>query len=316
MSKLIRIALVFFLLLAFGVGGLVFSAGSLVKKAVETGGETALGVPTTLEGTELAFFDGRFGLTGLQVANPAGFDGPHFVSMRSAEVELPLSRLTGDVVDVPRFTLDGLDLVLQRKDGKSNYGAILESIERMQGDAPDEPTDGEPPAEEGEAKDAKKFIIRRIELKNIVAHLDLLPAGGELTKLDLGLPELVLEDVGNAEGGVTVSELVGLIVQVATAATIEAAGDKVPMDVLNDLKDKLGDLDGLKDALGEQFAPQLDALKSKVEDALGGDVTETLDGLGTKVDEITGGELKKRAEDLEGSVKKGLDGLLGGKKKE
>jgi hypothetical protein len=68
---------------------------------------------------------GEFGLGGLAVANPPGFARPDFFALRSARLELPLSRLLEQRVTIPVVELEGIALDLERNAKGTNYGPIL-----------------------------------------------------------------------------------------------------------------------------------------------------------------------------------------------
>ena len=68
------------LLVALPLVAYVF-IGLLAKKAVELGGEQAMGVPTSLENITLKPFSGQGSIEGLKVSNPGGFKTPFFMKL-------------------------------------------------------------------------------------------------------------------------------------------------------------------------------------------------------------------------------------------
>ena len=74
--KLKRILLI---LLLAGIGLLIGSVtliDAFAKKGIEAGGTYCLGVPTTLDSANIGIVSGMFGLQGLTVANPEGYESP------------------------------------------------------------------------------------------------------------------------------------------------------------------------------------------------------------------------------------------------
>ena len=71
MKLLKRIALVVLVLLLLGVAGAFLFLDSIVRSAIEKGGTTAAGVPTTLDKADASIFSGQFGLEGFAIANPS-----------------------------------------------------------------------------------------------------------------------------------------------------------------------------------------------------------------------------------------------------
>jgi hypothetical protein len=274
----------------------IASVGRIVQAAVEKGGSHALGVPTTLAEANIGLFSGEFGMSGLEVANPAGFEREHFLSMNQAELAVSLGSLRSELVEVPRVVFDGIALSLERREGKTNYGTILENLERLKGEREsggEEPPGEEEPAEKEEKDDApqKRFVVRQVVLRNIVAHVDLLPVGGQWTKTSIELPELVLENVGNEEG--SIADVTSQVVTALIAAVVQAGGDRIPAGMLDDLQGQLealassyqldpatlAELDALADGLGDQVSEQLGEKADELIDDAGKQLGEELEGL-------------------------------------
>ena len=248
--------------------------GGLVATAVREGGEYALGTPTELDSAKVDL--NGVGLSGLSIQNPAGFRSPAFLTLGEARLEVDLASLRADTVVSPLFALDDLDLHLERSQGKTNYGELLEHLRQLdQGgaDAPSSDTGG-----------GKAFRIDKVRLRGVTAHLDLLPIGGEATQLELELPEIELDDVGSEGAGASIGELFAQIVQEALQATIRAGGDAIPSELLDDLR---GQLQGLEQAVGAELGNAAEALEGEVRDALDeveGRARDALQGLGKKDD--------------------------------
>ena len=82
MKLLIKIVVVLVLLLVIGVLTTFFFIDRIAKAGVEKGATYALGVPTTLKSADVGVFAGTFAMSGLNVANPEGFDKePHFLKL-------------------------------------------------------------------------------------------------------------------------------------------------------------------------------------------------------------------------------------------
>ena len=236
-----------------GVG--LFFAGSLVRAAVEKGGKYALGVDTKLDGASLSPLAGRVGLSGLQIANPAGFKGPYFLRLDSAQLHVATASLMKDVVEVPSFELDGFDVYLERANGHTNYGELLDALKRLEtsGGQTSKPTDA--------TGSGKKFIVRDVRLENLRVHTDVLPELGATGKVAVTIPLVHLTNVGSAEGGASVAELVGALVEAVLAATVEAGGGVLPKNLLGDLSGSLSKLRGSGlEQLGKQIGSGLEGL--------------------------------------------------------
>lgn len=257
--KLVLIAL---LLVIVAVAGVMMFAGSLVRAGVEKGGTYALGVDTKLESASVSPVAGNVGLKGLQIANPSGFKGPYFLRLERADMSVSTASLMKDVVEAKSFELDGVDLYLERANGKTNYGELLDALKKLESGEKKKPEKGEP------AGGGKKFIVRDVRLKNLRVHSDFLPELGSVAKVAVAIPEVHLENVGTAEGGASVSELISELLQAVLAAAVQAGGDILPKDLLKDVSGSLGKLGG-------------DTLK-ELEKQLG----KGLGGLGKELDKV------------------------------
>jgi hypothetical protein len=287
MKVLLRVVVGLLLLLVVaGIAAFVF-VDSLVKKGVERGGTHALGVETRLAEASIGLTSGQFGLEGLTVANPPGFELPSFLELRSAHLELPLSKLLEDEITIPALTLEGIVLDLERNASGTNYGLILENLERFE-------STETPPVEEEPTEPGKTFTLQRLVIRDVRATVNLLPAGGDLTKLSLAIPEIAVEDVGT---GMTLSQISAVVVKLLIQAAIQSGGGVLPADLLADLK---GRMEGLEDIAHEQLQSEL----GKLEDSL----QEQAEKLGP--------EAQKALEEASKQLGGQLEGLLPKKKKE
>ncbi len=122
-------------LAAIAVAAVVLLVGAflaldrIAASAIEAGAEAATGLPTSVEGASLRPLAGRFGIRGLEISNPSGFDSPRFFAMTDLEVVLPLAALMEDPIRIPSVSIDGVELTLERKGITTNASYILRSLD-------------------------------------------------------------------------------------------------------------------------------------------------------------------------------------------
>jgi hypothetical protein len=276
--KLLKIALIIvgILVLVAIIGYL--SINSIAKAAVEKGGTYALGTKTTCDSVDVRLMKGEVALSGLTVSNPDGFKTDHFLKTGALDVGVEPGTLTKDTIVVTRFELDGVDLNIEHPQalgGLTNVQALLKNMESSSSATADK----KEPAKEG----GKKIKVNKIVIKNIVAHVQVLPIPGGASTLDVKIPELTLDNVSSDDaGGVVLPELIKRLVPAILTAVFEkgkgAIGDP-------DFAKMGGDIDKTTKALGESFMKGTEGL-------------------------LKGADLKKGTEDL----KKGVEGIFGGKK--
>ncbi len=290
MKRLLKLVAVLVILLVIGVVAAFFFIDRLAKTAVERGSTYALGVETTLESADVRIFKGEFDMGALHVSNPEGFKTPHFLTLDDGGVAVTLGSLREEIIELPTLHLTGIDINLEKQAGKSNYKVILENLKRL--------SEGKP----ADAESKTRYIVREVSMRDINVHVDVLPIGGEATRLHLDIPEITLTDVGSDTGkGVLMSELSGIIVKALFAAILQKGGDLLPGDLTGELGNALA-------AVGD-----LGSFGAKVADELLHGVGEGLGGLIEGAGGIGEGAGKAIDEGLKG-IGQGLGGLLGGQK--
>ncbi len=310
MSKVIKILLALVatvvLLLVVGVIVLIMSVNALAKKGIETAGTYAMGVPTTLDSASIGLLSGKVGISGLNIANPAGYKGKQFFALGQGDLAISASSLQGDVIEVPLLSLSDISISLEKQGDKANYQVIMDNLAKLSSKSDTAPK----PAADGGPE--KRLIINDLVIKNVKVHAELIGGGNALTdiaakatQVDVTIPDIRLQNVGKAGssgggGGVTVSQLSGIVMEAILVAVANNTGNLLPADLLGDLKGnlgKLGDLSKLADtkALGD--------LGKVAGDKAG----EALTG--------SAGKAEKAVEDLTKKVP-GLGGLIPGQKKD
>ncbi|GJM18119.1 MAG: hypothetical protein DHS20C14_03320 [Phycisphaeraceae bacterium] len=302
MFKLIKWLVVIVILIVLLVVGLVVFGISqidgLVKAAIEKGGTYATGVETTVDTVDVSLRGGTFAMDGFNLANPDGYDSPHFLHMGGTNVAVSTASLGQDVISVPEVTLAGIDLYLDKSGGNGNYNFVLEKLKRFESSGSDSA-----PANEG----GKKVVIDKLVIDGVTTHVTGVPGLSSLTgDVKVNVPRIELLNVGAEDGGMTTAELINLVVKTVIAASVEAGGGIIPADMLTDMQGKLSQLVSL-DALGITSIGELGDLN-----ALGGKVGEAAK---EKLDEAVGGAQEKAQDALDDAAKKAEDklkGLFGG----
>ncbi len=285
-------------LLVVLVIGVFIYINQLAKHGIEQGATYALAVPTTLDGADIKLFRGEFGLNGLTVSNPEGYDTPHFLALGGGSAEVDFSTLQEETVEIPSLVLEDIDVYLDKEDGKANYEVILDNLARFEGDGSDDTTD-EPAADPDAPK--KKYVIRKVEIRNVTAHVEFLPVAGDLTRTTVVVPEIILEDVGETDP-VTVAKLTNVLIKAIFASILNVGAGVLPDGLVNGLNAGLGQLTDLASAgigmgvdLGEGVVNVVGDVGGIAADAVGdvagaaaGAVGEVGEGVGDAVSGVGG----------------------------
>jgi hypothetical protein len=206
----------------------------VAKTGVEAGGSYAFGVPTRLDSASIGIVAGRSKLSGLDIANPAGFNTPHLLKLDNAVVGVSLGSLTGDTVEIPEFSLSGIDVNLESQGGRSNFKVVMDNLGRF------ESAEKDPQAKKEEGR---KFVIREIIVKDVKVNLALSPIGGSATRATIPIEELRLKNVGTGSGGGAIlGQVAGTLLKAILMAAIEKGAGTMPAELLNDLNGALAGL--------------------------------------------------------------------------
>ncbi|MBX3373633.1 MAG: AsmA family protein [Phycisphaeraceae bacterium] len=281
----------------------VASINTIAKTVIEQGGTYALGVPTSVNSVDVSLRRGTFAMEGFTVANPGGFETPSFLSLGETGLSVSTGSIGGDVIEVPSLTLRNIDIALEKRDGRANYQTILDNLKRLERGDATKPAD--PDAAEG-----PKFVIREVLIEDISVTVDLLPIGGSLTRTNLNVDRLRLENVGSAGDPLPFADLVGVLVKAVLAAIVEKGGSIIPADMLGELQNGLAQLESLGakgiellGGAGEHLGGVLGQVTGQLDDAARG-----IGGAASGAVEDAG---RKAGDALEGAAR-GLGGLLGG----
>lgn len=313
LKKLVKIAVILVVVLIVVIGVIFWQINALAKAAIERGGTYALGVPTAVEDIDISLFGGSVKVDALNIANPQGFEAPHLLQNRYFGLEIESGSVFSDTIKVPLIELDGMDVYLEKnKEGQNNFSAILANLEKFKS-GEEEQVD--------QQKEGKKFIVDKIALTNITAHVDLPVVGMQTFKIDRIELNGVTED--NAQG-VAMEELAARIMPAIMGNVVEMGKGlgKVPLELAGKLT---GELVNVANLLGQSAGAMLgeatgqaaklaeSVLKEggKVLKGAAEGVGKTVEGVGEGLGKGVGG-LGKGV----GNLGKGIGGLLGGKKKD
>jgi hypothetical protein len=239
-----------------------------------------------------------FRLRGLRIANPPGFDKPHFLKMGGAEIDVARETLLEDVVVIPLFALDGIEVALEREGKQTNYGVILNNLSRFESGKP--PAEGQP----ADAGSQKRFIVNRLVISDVTAHVEWSQLASNESALDVVIPQIVLEDIGahNAQG-VVMSELTGIVMK-AILGSVARYGTNLPGAMLGELNKGLGGVAGVPGVVVTGIGANLVEATGQ---AVGGKAGDAIRGVG-------GSAVESLGESVGDEAAKALGGLFGGKK--
>lgn len=235
------------------VAGLIiayFTRNYLVKRAIEKGGDYALGVQTVVGSVNLGIGAGRLEMKDLEVRNPEGFDGKDILSIKNADFDVETGSIFGNEVVVDSFVLDGLTVNLQQIDNRGNFSEILGHIKKLDLSSSSE--------------SQQRFRIKRLVMRDIGASASLILLGKKQAEQSFTIDNFTLKDVGGDKGA-TIGRLTAIVLHNVLTRAV-AAGKK-------NLPGGFGDLvnSGVKENLQKLESEAKDKLKDLGKGLIGND---------------------------------------------
>ena len=287
------VKLIGLLLLLILVAGAVaiFYSSTLVQKGIEKGGETALGVATRVGNVDISLMGGEATMSQLKIANPPGFSAQQFLELGHANMAVSLNSLLSDTVTIPQVAISGIRVNLEQKGNMNNINPLLERARRLAGEG-NKTAGASAPARQ---TDAKKFIVTHFSLDDVQVNANL-EAFGQSTSVNLVLPKIELRNLGDAQGGLTMAELIEQVIQVILETAQKSSGQLSPA-LARLLSGELSDLQSLQSGVIDRARQEVDRLAGELEKKLPIDVPAAE---------------KKLIEEKAGDLLRGLGGRLGG----
>lgn len=179
---------------------LAYFLGSIVKAGVNNFGPKLTQTKVELAGATLSPLTGSGTLTGLAVGNPKGWTETDAFKLGKIHIDVAPLSILGDHVVVNEIIIDGPEFLYETKFVSSNIKDLLKNIEQFTGK-------GGQTAETNEGKPVK-FVVKKFRLTNGKATL-----GVGVAALPVPLPPISLDNLGEAEGGITADQLAGALMK-------------------------------------------------------------------------------------------------------
>lgn len=247
LKKLILVALILGVVTVLGAALVMDRA---TQRVVERQATSALGVETKLGSAKVRPFGGRLLIENLTVANPEGFQSERLLVVGEGSMAVDLRSLLSDEVHTRRLELSGVELAIERTAAGTNYGAVLENLQRSGSSG----TEG------------KRFVIDELVIRDARVQMALSMPGLAPLQRELALPEIRLEDVGEHSKGQTISQLVGIVLEAVLRSALEHGWEHLPKEVLADLSHTL---DELPSVLGEAASGAFGEAAGQIGEELG-----------------------------------------------
>ncbi len=250
----------------------VLCLDSIARVGIEVALSHVLGVRTTIRSTSIALVGERTSLSTVDIANPAGYTDPLFLTVGTASATANLSTFLaigdGTATTINDVTIQNIVLTLEHDASGTLNAARIGNTSQAQSSSAT-PASGT----------SLHVTVKQLRLEHISIHLRNL-VGGKDGVVTVSLHDIVLNNV-KSDGDSTalanhVSDLViGSILKAVIASNIQGLSSEV-----------LGGLnDALKNSIGELpsgMSGPLEAIRGGIGDAIDGTINEIFGGKSSK----------------------------------
>lgn len=212
MKKILGLSFVVLLLLVVGVFiTLQYFLGGIVKAGVNKYGPAITQTKVQLASARISPLSGDGTLSGLAVANPAGWTATDAFRLGEVHINLEPFSVFKDYIVINELTIDRPEFFYETKLIASNVGDLLKNIEQSVGSG----KDGAPTSKNGKPI---KLVVKKLVLREARVTLGV---GGQA--ITMPMPELNMTDIGVAEGGITPAQLAFAIMRNVTTNVVAAS---------------------------------------------------------------------------------------------
>lgn len=198
-TTLIKSALAAFAIAVLLVIGIIFlvrgSLDGFIKNAIESYGSAMTGASIKIGALEIRTTDGQTIISNLEVGNPVGFKTSHALKVGKIDVVVDMATLTKDVIVIRKIDIAAPNVIYEKGEAMTNFDAIQKNITGFLGTSKTEEKDS----------GSKKFIVEQLLIHDAKAEASAPILAGKTVALSL--PNITLNDIGKAKGGVTAGEL-------------------------------------------------------------------------------------------------------------
>jgi len=255
-------------LLAILVGAALYLLGSLdgiVKAAIEEHGSRVTQTKVGVSGVKIELTRGAGSISGITVANPAGFTRPRAFRLGSISTAIDTATITEDPVVIKEIMVKGPEIYYEiNKDGTANFDVIKSNVEKSTGGT-----------SRGDSRGKEvKLIINRLVIEGGKVSAIIAALGDK--PLEASLPRIALTDIGRKQGGATGAEVAR---QVADAVISKTRSSVTALGV------------------DKYLGVGADVIKKQLE-AVGGDPSKLLEGstegIGDKLKDVAPTDMMKK----------------------
>ena len=208
----------------------------IVGNLIEETGSEVTQTSVKVSGVELDLLAGKAGLSGLTVANPAGFSDPYIFTLETVAVEIDIESLNSNPIIINEILVRQPKVFYEMKtDGSSNLDVLKKNVESYSapGSSSADAKEVQPSGSKGEEI---KLIIRKLAFEG--GHLSAINALTPDKKIEADLPAFHMSNIGQSSGGATSDQIAKAVMNELVSQAANAAAKAGVDKLADDLKEK------------------------------------------------------------------------------
>jgi len=186
------------------IGAMVFvwsNLDGMVKDAIQTYGSEATQTQVSVADVKLELETGKASISGLIVANPAGFNSPNIFELGNITTTIDTATIRQNLIIIDTLIISAPIVVYEiNQAGVSNVDVLKKNLGI---------SSAKTSADSSEEDDQIKMIIRKLVVEGGKAKVRIAALGD--AEQTVNLPRLQLTDVGKKSGGATAAEVAQII---------------------------------------------------------------------------------------------------------
>ena len=228
---------------------------TIVAKIIQDVGTEVTQTSVNVSDVQLELVEGKAGISGLAVANPAGFSNPNIFSLEQVAVAIDIESLKQNPIIINEVLVRQPQVYYEmNKDGTSNLDVLKKNVESYTASGKAD-TGADKETQDASKGKEIKLIIRTLRFDG--GHLSASSALAPDKKIEADLPAFQMSNLGQSTGGATsdqiAKEVVSRLTRQAADAAAQAGVEKLKGDLMERGKKALDEKVGgkLKGLLGQ-----------------------------------------------------------------
>ncbi|MEW6992795.1 hypothetical protein AADZ84_00785 [Colwelliaceae bacterium MEBiC 14330] len=255
-----KIILSLLAIIVIAIGGVTYytltNLDAIVKNVIEKVGTKVTGTNVTVGSVSIALKEGRGEISGLHLPNPQGFSSDHLFHLSQVALDIKPSSILGDVIVIDEVLIDGADIIAEQKGQQTNLQALLDNIKNNTASSSSSTEKETEQTSTDSPSEPVRLMIKKFSFINNKASLETEQWDPQV----LEVPNIVMNNLGDENTGLTPEELSTEVVNRLTKAVEKAAKDALKERLEKEAKDALNKQ--LNDKLSDKDKKKLDSLKN------------------------------------------------------